>query len=787
LAVYLFENFNNILSMKLFYVLAFLLVFNNMYAQKIGDWADHLGYQNVVSVTTDGNLVYASSEKALFIYNKNDFSISRLSKANGLSDISELGTPTYQNVKYNPVRGIYLVTYTNGNIDIIQNNKIFNIPDIKDANITGEKSINNIHFKDSFAYLSTTLGIIALDLDKNEIKETYEIGPNGSVININDISTDNQFIYAATELGVYRASLVDGSNLKNFSNWTLLGSNEGLPQKEASNLIQFADNIYANIEDTLFQQNNENWSAYYLPQGYSIRYLSAENQNLVITEIAGSNNQVDSARIGIMQPGGNIDYPVTKEFLGNPIQAIQDEEGIIWIGDLFRSLIRFEDSANNENIYPNGPGSANVFDMDFNNGTLWVAPGAIDGAYNYRFLRDGFFSLNNGNWFTYNSFNVPLLQDIFDFITVAVNPRTDQVYMGSFYGGIVKIDQGNLSVFDKDNSSLQSPTGDPDRTTVAGLVIDNEDNVWVGNFNVTKPLSVIKPDGGSKAFAFPEGIQKAGEMVIDDFNQKWVIIPRDPNAGIVVFDSGEDIDNTADDRFKVLKKGAGNGNLHSTDVRSIAKDNEGSIWVGTTEGVTIYHCPGSVIDNNCGANRPLVDQDGFLGYLLEAEIINAIKVDGGNRKWIGTNNGAFLMSPDGTVQIEYFNKDNSPLFSDVVLSIEIDDEKGIVYFGTDRGIIAYTGTATTGSEVPTGCKIYPNPVRPDYTGPVTIDDLISNSTVKITDINGNMIYETTALGGRVVWDGKNYNGMRAKSGVYLIFISNKDGSKKDTCKLLFLN
>jgi len=186
--------------------------------------------------------------------------------------------------------------------------------------------------------------------------------------------------------------------------------------------------------------------------------------------------------------------------------------------------------------------------------------------------------------------------------------------------------------------------------------------------------------------------------------------------------------------------------------------------------------------------RPLVDFDGYVQYLLETETVRAIAVDGNNRKWIGTERaGVFLLSEDGTKELLHFTEDNSPLLSNTVTDLAINGETGDVYMATARGMVAYKGTATEPDDENSDVYAYPNPVRPGYGGPIAIKGMVGNASVKITDINGNLVYETRAEGGQAVWNGYDFDGDRARSGVYLVFISNDDGSETMVTKILFVN
>jgi hypothetical protein len=184
----------------------------------------------------------------------------------------------------------------------------------------------------------------------------------------------------------------------------------------------------------------------------------------------------------------------------------------------------------------------------------------------------------------------------------------------------------------------------------------------------------------------------------------------------------------------------------------------------------------------------LIEQGGYVENLLENEIINCILVDGANRKWIGTaNSGAYLISADGTRELLHFNTDNSPILSNTIKTIAINGETGEVFFGTNKGIISYKNTATEPDSEFSNVVVYPNPVRRDYSGTIAIKGLVKNCDVRITDIAGNVIYTTQSLGGQAIWDGNNFEGRKASTGVYLIYCTNPDGSQRYVSKILIGN
>jgi hypothetical protein len=301
-------------------------------------------------------------------------------------------------------------------------------------------------------------------------------------------------------------------------------------------------------------------------------------------------------------------------------------------------------------------------------------------------------------------------------------------------------------------------------------------------------ISVKEPNGNWTPFQFQGfGLNtRVGEVLVDQRNWKWVLLPGN---GILVFDENGTIDNQNDDQEFVLKNNVGSGNLPDKEVSALAEDMDGEIWVGTHSGISVFYSPELIFSgSDFDAQQILVQQDSSYQYLLEAEIITAIAIDGANRKWIGTETaGVFLMSEDGTEEVYHFTKDNSPLLSDNITSISINHDNGVVFFGTSRGLVSYKSTATAGAEIHNNVYAYPNPVREGYEGVIAIKGLVTDADVKITDISGNLIYQTTALGGQAIWNGRNFNGQRAQTGVYLVFSTNADGTQKAVTKILFIN
>ena len=282
------------------------------------------------------------------------------------------------------------------------------------------------------------------------------------------------------------------------------------------------------------------------------------------------------------------------------------------------------------------------------------------------------------------------------------------------------------------------------------------------------------------------------QLMIDRYDQKWILM-RYSNLNtnsILVFTDNGTPDDPSDDQSKLLNSSPGSGNISGNYVNAVAEDRNGQVWVGSEMGICVFYNPENIFvpGQNFDAQQILVQQGSYTQYLLENEMVTAIAVDGANQKWIGTDRGGvFLFSPDGTKQIYHFTIDDSPLFSNRITAIAINPLTGEVFIGTDKGVISFKSTATEGGDTFSDVYAYPNPVKEGYTGYIAIKGLVQDAEVKITDISGRLIYSTKAAGGQAIWDGKNFSGRRAKTGVYLVMASNEDGSEKIVTKILIIN
>lgn len=776
---------------RLLFILSAVSITNlNTFAQgiAIGQWRDHLPYTKGISVAEAGDKIYCATPSSVFSYDKTDNSVARLTKVNGLSDNG------ISFIAYSHEYHTLLITYSNTNIDLIQNGSIINIPDIKRKPILGNKTINKVVIFGRYAYLCCGFGIVVLDLMKDEIKDSYYLGPEGNPINVFDISQDDHKFWVATEEGIYTASK-DNPNLSNYASWTQ-DTTIMLPTRKFNTIQYFYGKVYTNFSspayysDTLFVFNGTEWNYFSKFKTPTCNSITAFGNKLLITysdfiDVLDSNMLIDNA-IWAYFIGDSSYYP-------QPKYAVIDKDKDVWIADSRRGLLKCYLKYAFMQVEPNGPNSDNVFAMDASNNKVCAVPGGRNTIWGNEWYTGALYTFSHESWATVDNTTLALMDSLRDVIVVAVDPLdSSRVFAGTWGYGLCEFSGNTLvKIWEGSNSALKPHQGWADyEVRVGGIHFDNNHNLWITDSYATDALVVKKANNaGWISYNLGNLVTGAndldiGDFTFDNYGQVWALLRGNK---LLVFNGNGTIDNISDDRAAMVGSGIGYGNIPGSRVRSIATDLEGQVWLGTDEGVAVFYAPENVFSGqNYDCQRIYVTQDGYTQYLLETEAVTAIAVDGSNKKWFGTERaGVFLMSADGTQQIFHFTEENSPLLSNSITSITIDHVTGEVFFGTEKGICSFRGSATGGGEKNENVYAYPNPVEPGYDGAIAIKGLVKDASVKITDIAGTLVYSTRAEGGQAVWNGRNFNGQKPNTGVYLVFISNDDGSETFVTKIYF--
>jgi hypothetical protein len=759
----------------------FIFLFNSVFltAQEplpaIGFWREHLPYNSAIDVTAGEGKVYCATPYSLFNVSVSDNSIQRFSRVAGLS---ETGISA---IKFDEATSKLFIAYGNSNIDILYRNDIYNIPDIKRSTIIGDKNIYNIYPLGKNYYLSTGLGVIVIDGDRYEVNDSWFIGNGGNQVKVNGFTSDGVFYYAAMEDGLKKL-LMNAANPANYTSWQVVSGNNGLSVGAYKNVLNVQGKIVAQKNDSLFIQNGNSWTLLYTDTWPFVSTNASENKIQICERLANG-----ISRVVMLNVEGSV-YRI----LANTAAVSFPRKAILfnndpWVADQFACLSHFNATLTHKQYSLNSPQAISSGEMLVYNNTFYGTSGSVNDSWNYQYNGDGIFTFKEGEWNNINRYRYNQIDSVLDYLTIAIDKKDESIWAGSYGGGLLHIKAGPTFEIFKQNK-LGVMVGDPGSYRVAGLAFDNENNLWVSNFGSTEPLKVKKVDGTWKNFNLPFTLfsNAISQILIDDNNYKWIVGAFD--NGLICFNHGSSIDNLNDDKWKRYRAGAGNGNLPSNAVTCAAKDKNGFIWVGTADGIAVIQCAQDVFSTQgCDAFLPIVPNGNFAGYLFKGQEVKAIAVDGADRKWVATKNGVFLISASGEKIIYQFTENNSPLLSNDVKKIAIDGKTGEVYFATLKGICSFRSTATDGGAVNEDVLVFPNPVPPGFSGLIAIKGLVNNAIVKITELNGRLVYQTKALGGQAVWDGKNYLGKKISSGAYLVLVKDEIKKERIATKIFFIS
>lgn len=755
-------------SIKLFFI--FLLSSQHVISQTIpiGSWKSHLSNRSAKIMLEVENKIFCSNGNGLFYYDKSDNSLGQLNKVNGLSDvrIATLG--------YSAQTKTLIIAYQNANIDLVVDKTIYNIPDIKNKLIPADKRINNIFCYNNNAYVSTGFGIVVINLRKREILSTYVIGNNGSYLGINDLTIDDNYIYAATNAGLYYAPS-QSNQLEDYHVWNI-DSTMPVYTKQFNLIEKFGNRIFLNKPDagwqtdTILYKENNVWTQYIF-RNNEIRNFKTNADKFIITNYY---------YVQIFDEQFNESFYYSKSSHPDTIfdlnDALIDKNKTLWFADNNHGLVRCDkmDFFDFKYFIPNGPATNNVFKLHVQDRVVWISPGAYnDGSMVYVDNKDILSQYNFDTWKHYNVFKTDTLWNV---VCMATDPKdTSHFFAGGFIlGNIMEYKSGKkIKEYKYTKYSVERPTR---------MTFDKNNHLWVSCMD-----NVIKIDEAGKVTNYPikQHFPQSIHVFTTDIN-----FDKNDNVWILAHRENEFLVFSPDNQVKHVSRKYREGNLPDAVPTCAVMDLKDELWIGTTKGIAVIYNPENIFNGgDYDAQRITITLDGHAQYLLESEKVTAIAVDGANRKWIGTqNSGLYLFSEDGMDLIEHFTVKNSPLFDNNITAIGIDHITGEIYIGTASGLISHRSDATKAAEKFDKDDVYafPNPVHENYTGTIAVKGLVEDTHVKITDIAGNIVFETKALGGQAVWNGKNLMGKRPSSGVYLVWLTNKDGSEKMVTKILLM-
>ncbi|WP_370477159.1 type IX secretion system anionic LPS delivery protein PorZ [Tamlana flava] len=753
-------------------------------------WQGHFSYREIKDVTQGNGKIFAAAENAIFSLDTETNEMTEITTVNGLSG------ETISAVYYSEIYQLLVVGYVNGLIEIVFDNdeNVLTVVDIigKPTIPSTNKKINHFNAYQNALYISTNFGISVFDLERLEFGDTYFIGSGGTQVQVTQTAILGDYIYASCRGGNgIKKALVSSPNLIDFQNWQSINTGDWLSieaQQDRLYAINTNRKIYQIINDSF----NEMFTYSRIPQD-----LRVYDGNLIVTtlnEVFVYDSNFNILSQVVIDPTFTTNYSCA---------TINSENIFIGTNDFGILRTSITDSATLEEVHPQGPLLNTPFSLQTEPNGLWVSFGEYDFFYNpYPLNRRGISHFKDGGWINTE------YDEIFEakcLNKIAVNPfSNNQVFISSFFSGLLEVNDNVPTIlYDVSNSGLESLV-DPNNPSsidirVGASAFDNNGILWLTMGLVENQLKSYNPSNNQwKSYALDGIIPNANsnngfsDIVIDNNQIKWV---SSYNYGVIAFN-----EKNGSKTMKAIYQD--DENMPTKYASALAMDKRNQLWIGTVVGLRVlYNTSNFFDDNNPSVDEIIIEEDGIAKELLFQQYITDIKVDGSNNKWIGTvDSGLFYFSPNGQKTIYHFTKDNSPLPSNSIRDISLDEVNGIVYIATTKGLVSFRSGGSSPFEDLESAYAYPNPVRPGFNivdEKVKIKDISENVNIKITDIEGNLVAEAQSStnqrysgynleidGGTAYWNGKNLANNVVASGVYLIMLSDLESYETKVLKLM---
>ena len=756
------------------------------------NWNTYFSYNLISAIDNGESVIYFASYNSIFSYDTSSNQIEKFDTLNELSG-DEISAFYYSEINNNIVIG-----YSSGFLQIIDlnSNSIINIYDIlnKPTIPPNKKTINDFFQSGDQLLISTGYGVSIYNLNGYEFGDTYYIGDFASQINVTSTLVHENFIYASSpDLGILRANI--NSNLIDFNNWQTIYFGD------IQQLFYDGENIFFYTDNSIMRINDDEITSILTLENQIININSSDSKFIIITDgkCLIYNDQLTQLvyEIDSETYSSGFNEGIIKD---NYIYIATNEKGVLIINN---------NSGDFSYLKPDGPLENDIFSVETLNNKTWVSYGNYTEYFNpypLKFSGLSNYDENLNSWYNISKDSIP--ERAVNLNNISINPfNNDNVFISSFEGGILEIENLNIIEFyDNNNSGLESLSiNDPlyESVRISDIEFDQNGVLWILNSRIDSPLKSFNLDNNSwNSYDFTEiindGLQDElgfNDIEVDDYGNKWIAGLR---SGLIGFNNESGTNRLR----KVFSQDQ--SNMPSSYVKSIAVDNNNHLWIGTIQGLRVLYNTSNFFDTSIVTTQQIVIlEDDIPRELLEQQYISDIEVDGGNNKWVATiGSGVFYFSPNGQQTIHHFTKENSPLPSNNINDISINYLNGKVYFATDQGLVSYNTGSTSNSENFSNTYVYPNPVRPEFNSEfekIKITGLTQNVNIKITDIEGNLVAEAQSNinsryrnfnleidGGTAFWNGKNLRNRLVSSGVYIIMLSDLDSYETKILKLMII-
>lgn len=794
---------------KLFLFATFLLTLSAASAQAVGEWTIFTQFAgNFDDIVETPNKVYYTSGKRLFSFDKETNETYAYTTRNKLNDTNITA------FSYNPEGKYLFIGYDTGNIDLIYDNgSVVNLNDIKEATLPYTKGFNNVNFSNGRIYLATEFGIVILDDKKYEVVESGIYGksikyvaPVGDYLMLNYGNT----LYYAPINGYH-------NTLSKFTQYTGMNSDWIYPLGDNKSFLynNKAEGNKLSLYTFNFSGEKPTW-------GNSKTFDYVPTSRVVATS-KGQYVTTATAIVTFDEVGNVIEEIALPTAVQNKKAATLNGASSVWIADA-DGIANYDITGGNltllsDKYKPEGIVTDAVYYAKFDDwGNLWTGNLCIThykggGGFEDNSIPQALTRIKNGHPEDMNAYGPDGKTIPMGCAEFAVDPEfPDRYYQGTNLNGLFVIERDpetgkmvSLHNWNQNNSPFVGTSNWGTRNFV--VQFDYEGNLWAGIYAGNRATAT----NTSTFYVLPKSTLRSKELkdiaktdwqpskhlhIDDGGNRDLTALICKHSPVIVTFSGswqhamgitktkGTWADTSDDEFFEYTRPVDQDGKVWIPDrIVSAVEDHRGRVWVGgSTGGIIEISDPANLtpLSTMTRIKVPRNDGTNYADYLCETDMVYSMAVDNSNRKWIATeNSGVYLVSENGDKILEHFTTENSPLPSNEVLSVVCDPNSNTVYFGLKTGLVSYNSTSTPSAEDYSEVYAYPNPVRPDYTGYITVTGLMDDSLVKITDSNGNVVYQTRSEGGMAIWDGFDSNHNRAKTGVYYVFASQgPDGSSE---------
>jgi len=756
------------------------------------NWNTYFSYNLISAIDNGGSVIYFASYNSIFTF---DILSNQIEKFDTLNELSGDEISAFY---YSEINNIIVIGYSSGFLQIIDlnSNSIINIYDIlnKPTIPSNKKTINDFFESGDQLLISTGYGVSIYNLNGYEFGDTYYIGDFATQINVTSTIIHENFIYASSpDLGILRANI--NSNLVDFNNWLTIYFGD------IQELLYDGENIFFYTNNSVMRIYDDEITSILTLENQIININSSDSKFIIITDekCLIYNDQLTQLvyEIDSEMYSSGFNQGIIKD---NYIYIATNENGVLIINN---------NSGDYSYLKPDGPLENDIFSVETLNNKTWVSYGNYTEYFNpypLKFSGLSNYDENLNSWFNIGKDSIPELA--VNLNNISINPfNNDNVFISSFEGGLLEIENLNIiDFYNNNNSGLESLSiDDPlyESVRISDIEFDQNGVLWILNSRIDSPLKSYNLENNSwNSYDFTEIINDGfqdelgfNDIELDDYGNKWIAGLR---SGLIGFNN----ESGTNQLRKVFSQDQ--SNMPSSYVKSIAVDNNNHLWIGTIQGLRVLYNTSNFFDTSVVTTQQIVIlEDGIPRELLEQQYISDIEVDGANNKWVATiGSGVFYFSPNGQQTIHHFTKENSPLPSNNINDISINYSNGKVYFATDQGLVSYNTGSISSSENFSNTYVYPNPVRPEFNTEserVKITGLTQNVNIKITDIEGNLVAEAQSNinsryrnfnleidGGTAFWNGKNFRNRLVASGVYIIMLSDLDSYETKVLKLMIV-